>query len=190
LQLLSGEIRARIEPLMPVASAKGGRPFRDQRVVVEGIIWRYRTGSPWRDLPESFGAWKTAWRRHDQYCEDGTWNAILAAVLTEAADGDLIDCAVSVDSTINRAHQDGTNLPSGTARSGMPLVVLRGPGQARDATMFPILMGHLPVAARGPGRPRTRADRVRGDKAPSSKAIRELLRSSGIQAVIPQPGLS
>ena len=108
---------ARIEPLMPVASAKGGRPFRDHRIVVEAIIWRYRTGSPWRDLPVQFGAWKTAWRRHDAYSKDGTWDAILAAVLTDAADADLIDWAISVDSTVNRAHQHGTNLPRDTGGS-------------------------------------------------------------------------
>ena len=46
---------ARIEPLMPVASRKGGRPFQDHRRVVEGIVWRFRTGAPWRDLPAEFG---------------------------------------------------------------------------------------------------------------------------------------
>jgi putative transposase len=69
----------------------------------------------------------------------------------------------------------------------MPLVVLTAPGQAGDAPMFPILMGHLKVGRRGRGRPRTRPDKVRGDKAYSSKAIRELLRDKGITAVIPQP---
>lgn len=69
----------------------------------------------------------------------------------------------------------------------MPLVVLCGPGQAGDAPMFPILMGHLRVATSGPGRPRTRPEKVRGDKAYSSKAIRTLLAERGITAVIPQP---
>ncbi|OOK84262.1 iS5 family ISMt1-like transposase [Mycobacterium kansasii] len=59
-------------------------------------------------------AWKTAWRRHDQYGKDGTWDAILAVVLTAAADADRIDWAVSVDSTVNRAHQHATNLPRHT----------------------------------------------------------------------------
>ena len=112
--MLSDGMWVRIEPLMPVASAKGGRPFGDHRQVVEAIIWRYRTGSPWRDLPAEFGSWQTVWRRHDQFSKDGTWDAILAAVLTEAADTDLIDWAVSVDSTVNRAHQHATNLPRDT----------------------------------------------------------------------------
>ncbi len=71
--------------------------------------------------------------------------------------------------------------------AGMPLVVVCAPGQAGDAPMFPILLAHLRVNDSGPGRPRTRPDKVRGDKAYSSKAIRELLRTRGIEAVIPQP---
>lgn len=70
---------------------------------------------------------------------------------------------------------------------GLPLVVLIGPGQAGDSPMFPVLMNHLRVGRRGPGRPRSRPDRVRGDKAYSSRAIRHHLRSRGIIAVIPEP---
>lgn len=62
-----------------------------------------------------------------------------------------------------------------------------GPGQAGDAPMFPVLMAHLHVARRGAGRPRSRPDRVRADKAYSSRAIRHHLRSRGIVAVIPEP---
>lgn len=114
MQVFSDEMWARVEPLMPVASVKGGRPFRDHRLVVEAIVWRYRTGCPWRDLPEEFGSWKTVWRRHNQYSKDGTWDEILSVVLTAAAEADLIDWAISVDSTVNRAHQHGTNLPRDT----------------------------------------------------------------------------
>lgn len=70
---------------------------------------------------------------------------------------------------------------------GLPLVVLVGAGQAGDSPMFPVLMDSLRVARRGPGRPRSRPDRVRGDKAYSSRAIRHHLRSRGIVAVIPEP---
>lgn len=71
--------------------------------------------------------------------------------------------------------------------AGLPLVVLVGPGQAGDAPMLPILLEHLRVARDGRGRPRTRPDRLRGDKAYSSRAIREHLRGRGITAVIPEP---
>lgn len=71
--------------------------------------------------------------------------------------------------------------------NGRPLVTLVGPGQAGDAPKFPHLMRHLHVARRGRGRARTRPDRVRGDKACSSRAIRGHLRDRGITAVIPEP---
>lgn len=99
---------------MPAASVKGGRPFADHRQVVEAIIWRYRTGVPWRDLPAQFGPWQTVWKRHARFSKDGTWDKIHAALLAQADAGGLIDWAVSVDSTINRAHQHATSLPRDT----------------------------------------------------------------------------
>jgi transposase len=70
---------------------------------------------------------------------------------------------------------------------GRPLVVLVGQGQANDSPVFPDLLTHLRVARCGPGRPRTTPDAVLADKAYSSRGHRELLRSRGIKAVIPEP---
>jgi transposase len=70
---------------------------------------------------------------------------------------------------------------------GRPLVLLTGPGQGGDSPMFLPLMGQLKISRGGLGRPRTRPDRVRGDKAYSSRAIRSHLSQRGIVAVIPQP---
>ncbi|WP_420831549.1 transposase [Amycolatopsis lexingtonensis] len=71
--------------------------------------------------------------------------------------------------------------------NGRPLVTLVGPGQAGDAPIIPHLMRHLRIRRTGRGRARTRPVRVRGDKAYSSRAIRRLLRTRGIAAVIPEP---
>lgn len=99
-----------IEPLLPSNVGRRGRPFGDNRRVVEGIVYRYRTGIPWRDLPrEEFGSWKTVWKRHRRYAEDGTWDRVLQALLAQADAEGKIDWAVSVDATINRAHQHATN---------------------------------------------------------------------------------
>jgi putative transposase len=65
--------------------------------------------------------------------------------------------------------------------------MLIGPGQAGDSPALPVLLEQLSVSRLGRGRPRTRPDRVRGDKAYSSRANRELLRRRGIRAVIPEP---
>ncbi|WP_218014416.1 IS5 family transposase [Mycolicibacterium palauense] len=70
---------------------------------------------------------------------------------------------------------------------GRPLVVLVGAGQAGDGPVLEHLLVHLRVERCGPGRPRTRPDRLRGDKAYSSRATRQRLRRRGITAVIPEP---
>lgn len=74
--------------------AATGRPRRDARTVLDGILWVLRTGSPWRDLPEEFGAWKTAWRMFDAWTADGTLAEILRRrqatfVAAGAIDGQL-----------------------------------------------------------------------------------------------------
>jgi transposase len=105
---------ALIQPLLPSSSGRRGRPFRDDRRVVEGIIYRYRCGIAWRDMPAEFGPWQTVWKRHRRYSGDGTWDKILATLLAAADARGAVDWAVSVDSTVNRAHQHGTNLPRAT----------------------------------------------------------------------------
>lgn len=82
--------------------------------MVEGIVYRYRCGIAWRDLPERFGPWQTVWKRHARFSRDGTWQKVLTHLLTEADAAGEIDWTVSVDSTINRAHQHATTLPRTT----------------------------------------------------------------------------
>lgn len=109
-QVLTDQQWARLAPLLPSNAGRKGHPFRDNRRVVEGVIYRARTGIPWRDLPrERFGPWQTVWKRHRRYAADGTWDRALASILAEADAGGEIDWTVSVDSTISRAHQHGTN---------------------------------------------------------------------------------
>lgn len=100
-----------IVPLLPSSDGKRGNRFRDHRQVVEAIIYRFRTGIAWRDLPGSFGPWQTAWKRHRRFSGDGTWDAIHTELLAHADAVGELDWSVSVDSTVTRAHQHGTNLP-------------------------------------------------------------------------------
>jgi transposase len=116
--VLSDAQWARIAPLMPSSKGKKSRPFRDHRQVVEGILYRFRTGIAWRDLPERFGPWKTVWKRHKRFSTDGTWDRIHAALVAQADAADDVGWAVSVDSTINRAHQHATTLARTAAPSG------------------------------------------------------------------------
>ena len=76
---ISDEVWARIEPLLPDRTPRRGGRWRDHRVVVEAICWRVRTGAPWRDLPQEFGPWQTAWHRFNAGASDGTWDQLLVA---------------------------------------------------------------------------------------------------------------
>jgi transposase len=57
-----------------------GSSGRDNRMFVEGVLWIVRTGSPWRDLPEVFGAWNSAFRRFSRWSAKGVWSGIFAAI--------------------------------------------------------------------------------------------------------------
>jgi len=103
-----------VEALMPSSDGKRGNAFRDHRQVFEGIVYRFRTGIAWRDLPAEFGPWQTVWKRHHRFSTDGTWDAILAELLAHADQVGEVDWSVSVDSTVNRAHQHGATLPRDT----------------------------------------------------------------------------
>jgi putative transposase len=109
-QLLSDAQWVLIEDLLPVRTGRQGRPFSDARAMVEGIIYRYRCGIAWRDVPAVFGPWQTIWTWHRRMAGDGTWDAVLQRLLAEADAAGLVEWSVSVDSTIARAHQHATNV--------------------------------------------------------------------------------
>ena len=126
--VLSDEMWARVEPLLPAQYGKG-RPFRDHRQVIEGIGFRYRAGIPWRDLPREYGPWQTAWKRHRRFSLDGTWDEVLAILQAEAEAADKIDWRVSVDSSNSRVHQHGANT---TRPSEGPMSYTGGPTELHE----------------------------------------------------------
>ncbi len=109
-QVLTDAQWALLEPLLPSSKGRQSRPFRDHRQVVEGIVFRLRTGCPWRDLPERFGPWQTVWKRHARFSKDGTWDQILQALLIKADEAGQVDWQLSIDSTVSRVHQHGLNM--------------------------------------------------------------------------------
>ncbi|MGV9761988.1 IS5 family transposase [Streptomyces tricolor] len=203
----------RIEPLMPADPVRGRR-WADHRRTLEAIAWKYRTNSPWRDLPEELGSFQTAHKRLIRWAVDGTWEKIFAAVLAAADAVDDIGWTVSVDSTVVRAHQhaagalkrgpqaenEPANHALGRSRGGLstkihlaadgrarPLALAVTAGQAGDAPAFETVMARIRVPRTGPGRPPTRPTMVLADRAYSSRVIRGHLRRRQIRAVIPQP---
>ena len=120
--VISDEFWAAVESLMPSDVGKRGNRFGDHRQILEGIAWRFRTGSPWRDLPADFGPWQTVWKRHHRWSLDGTYDAMFAQVaaafgMDEAMVEDL-EKLLSVDSTSVRAHQHCAGARSDTLNTG------------------------------------------------------------------------
>lgn len=96
---------ARIEPLLPDRSPRRGGRWRDHRQVLEAIAFKYRTGTPWVDLPKHFGSWKGVHNRLRTWAADGTLERVFTALLAQADTAGDLDWVVAVDSTVVRAHQ-------------------------------------------------------------------------------------
>jgi len=108
---LTDEQWEQLKPLLPPEGAcRRGRPWTPHRQVINGILWRTRTGSPWRDVPPTYGAWGTVYGRHRTWSADGTWDEVLAG-LQRGCDLEQQEWTVSVDSTVVRAHQDAAGAP-------------------------------------------------------------------------------
>lgn len=104
--VISDELWSVIAPVLPDAAGRRGRPWNDHRRTLEGIAWRFRTGSPWRDLPARFGKFQSVWERHRRWSTDGTYAAMFAAARAHAGDEDpALKALMSIDSTSVRAHQ-------------------------------------------------------------------------------------
>ena len=103
---LSDEQWERLRLLLPPPPMGRGRPRVDDRLIVEGIIWRLATGVPWRDLPERFGPWRTVYSRFRRWQQAGVWERALAALQADADARDDLDWARHfLDGTTVRAHQ-------------------------------------------------------------------------------------
>ena len=109
---------ARIEHLLPGRPGSVGKTSAvGNRVFVEAVIWKFRTGAPWRDLPERFGGWKNTHKRFSRWAANGVWESLFKA-LADAPDNEY----AMIDATIVRAHQHSAGAQKKTA-STKPLGV-------------------------------------------------------------------
>lgn len=112
---LTEEEWARLEPLLPDQTPRRGGRWVDHRSVINGVLWRTRTSSPWRDLPGDYGHWKTVYNRHRRWSADGTWAKVLdeprCGCDQNTQAGHAVEWSVGVDSTVIRAHQHAAGAP-------------------------------------------------------------------------------
>ncbi|CAM5444410.1 IS5 family transposase [Streptomyces purpurascens] len=201
-----------LTPLIPRAAT--GRPRVEDRQVINGMVYKIRTGISWRDLPECYGPWKTVYTRFRRYALDGVFARALQHIQAEADEAGDIDWLVQIDSTIVRAHQHAAatgrkrglhhqgepdDHALGRSRGGLttkvhlacdgkgrPLAILVTPGQRHDGICARPLLERIRVPRTGPGRPRCRPDQVVADKAYSSRGFRSYLRKRGIACTVPE----
>ena len=99
----------RIKDLLPGQPGDPGVTAKDNRLFVNAVLWIAKTGAPWRDLPERFGPWGTAWKRFDRWAKKGAWRRVFEAL----QDPDLE--WMIIDSTVIRAHQHAAGKKGGKA---------------------------------------------------------------------------
>ena len=202
-----------IKDLFP-PPAVTGRPRRDRREILDGILWILRTGAPWRDLPGELGPWATAWDLFDTWNSDGTLDAILSRLRAAGIDVGLDDRQLwCVDGTVIRAARcaagggkdDDPQEPEDHAlgRScggfstkihvlcdghGHPLDFHLTAGQAHETTaLVPLLEGaeERVVDGDGDGEPIAWPVALAGDKGYRADWIDEYLTELGMKPVIP-----
>jgi transposase len=103
------------------ALRQAGKPRKDDRLVINGILWKLATGAPGGVLPERSGPWQSVDTRYRRWRRAGIWDGMLAAVQPQADAAGALDWAVHfVDGTVIRAHQHAAGAKGG-----------RGDGSAR-----------------------------------------------------------
>jgi transposase len=114
--LLTDAQWARLAPLLPPQQPKtgsrGGRPNKDHRLVVEGMLWILRTGAPWRDLPKDYGPHSTVANRFYRWWRAGILERVFAALLADGDARGALDWLLHyLDGTVVRAHQHAAGAP-------------------------------------------------------------------------------
>jgi transposase len=111
---LSEEQWNKIKKLLPLEKKpQGGRPAKDNRLMLNGIIYWLNTGIPWRDLPERFGSWSSVYSRFRRWTQQGVWEKLFTALVEQ----DIVDeTALMLDSTTIKVHQHGSGLKKGSTK--------------------------------------------------------------------------
>lgn len=161
----------RIEQWFPAErSAKRGRPWRNHRLIVSAILWVVCSGAKWRDVPRSYGPWKTVYNRFRRWYFEGLWSRLWEQLLVDLDQEGEIDWNLwCVDGTVIRAHRCaagvtttdpqepadhalgrsqggfGTKLHVVVSGNGIPLTVTATPGQAHESKEFENVVNSVPL---------------------------------------------
>lgn len=106
--VVTDELWEKAAPLLPGKASDCGVTARDNRQFLEAVLWRVRTGSPWRDLPEAFGNWNSQFRRFRRWARAGVFDRLFSALSNEAD----MEYAL-IDGTIVQVHQKAAGAKGG-----------------------------------------------------------------------------
>jgi putative transposase len=96
---ISDEQWNKIKDWLPGKPSDPGRTAADNRGFINAVLWIARTGAPWRDLPERFGAWNSVFQRFNRWCKRGVWGRLLQVWQNPDLE------SLMLDTTVIRAHQ-------------------------------------------------------------------------------------
>ena len=106
--VIGDEVWERISPHLPGKATDCGVTARDNRLFLEGVLWRVRTGSPWRDLPVIFGTWNSVFQRFRRWAKKGVFERLFE-VLSDEPDFEY----ALIDGTIVSVHQKASGARGG-----------------------------------------------------------------------------
>ena len=106
--VISDDVWDRIASHLPGKASDCGVTAADNRLFMESVLWRVRTGSPWRDLPVAFGNWNSAFRRFRRWAEKGVFEGLFEA-LSQEPDFEY----ALIDGTIVSVHQKASGAKGG-----------------------------------------------------------------------------
>ena len=105
---LSDEQFKKIEHMLPGRKEHVGVTAKDNRIFINGVLWIFKTGAPWRDLPERYGPWKTVYDRFNKWAKEGVFENVFEALNVDADMQEL-----SIDSTSVKVHQHAAGAKKG-----------------------------------------------------------------------------
>ncbi len=162
---------------------------RDLRMTVEGMLYRMRTGCPWRDLPDAFGNWTRIYKRFNAWSASGKWLQVFKELVVEPdmewvfIDGSYIKAhqhsagaARGNDEAIGKSRGGNTSkIHMAVDAHGLPVEFEITGGQINDCTQATSLITKLPTA-----------ETIVADKGYDSETIREQIEQQGAIAAIPR----
>ena len=187
-----------IAPILAKVKSRAGRPpVLSDRLCIEAVLYRARTGLPWRDLPEAFGRWDAVYNRFRRWTVRGIWRRLWEHFQTEECP---MTCHIFIDATIVRAHQHAAGALKkhggqaaqalGRSRGGLSTKIYAGclderpgiavvltAGQCHESPVFETVFAQVP--------PEQSLTHAIMDKAYDSHDIREHLIKHDIVPVIP-----